>query len=64
VRDYPTSARIGEKKVTDAARGGTKVISTACSGCVLQMRDMVARADPSLRVVHIAELVHQALFRK
>jgi len=24
---------------------------------------MVARTDPSLRVVHIAELVHQALFR-
>jgi len=64
VRDYPTSARIGENKVTVAARGGTKVISTACSGCVLQMRDMAARTDPSLRVVHIAELVRQALFRK
>jgi glycolate oxidase iron-sulfur subunit len=63
VRDYPTSARIGESKVAQAARGGTKVISTACSGCVLQMRDMTARADPSLRVVHIAELVLQALRR-
>ncbi|HQU12726.1 MAG TPA: (Fe-S)-binding protein, partial [Thermodesulfobacteriota bacterium] len=64
VRDYPTSARIGGNKVAVAARAGTKVISTACSGCVLQMRDMAARTDPSLRVVHIAELVHQALFRK
>ena len=64
VRDYPTSARIGGNKVAVAARGGTKVISTACSGCVLQMRDMAARTDPSVRVVHIAELVHQALFRK
>jgi len=63
VRDYPTSARIGENKVTLAARGGTKVISTACSGCILQMRDMAARVDPSLRVVHIAELVLQALSR-
>ncbi|MBE0607380.1 MAG: (Fe-S)-binding protein, partial [Deltaproteobacteria bacterium] len=62
-RDYPTSSRIGENKVTVAARGGTKVISTACSGCVLQMRDMAARTDPSVRVVHVAELVHQALFR-
>jgi glycolate oxidase iron-sulfur subunit len=61
VRDYPTSSRIGENKVSAAARGGTKVISTACSGCVLQMRDMAARVDPSLRVVHIAELVRQAL---
>jgi glycolate oxidase iron-sulfur subunit len=63
VRDYPTSSRIGEGKVSLAARGGTKVISTACSGCVLQMRDMAARVDPSLRVVHIAELVAQALAR-
>jgi glycolate oxidase iron-sulfur subunit len=63
VRDYATSARIGEGKVSLAARGGTKVISTACSGCVLQMRDMAARVDPSLRVVHIAELVAQALER-
>jgi glycolate oxidase iron-sulfur subunit len=63
VRDYPTSARIGEGKVSLAARGGTKVISTACSGCVLQMRDMAARVDPSLRVVHVAELVAQALSR-
>jgi glycolate oxidase iron-sulfur subunit len=63
VRDYPTSARLGESKVSLAARGGTKVISTACSGCVLQMRDMAARVDPSLRVVHIAELVQQALER-
>jgi glycolate oxidase iron-sulfur subunit len=64
VHDYPTSARIGENKVAVAARGGTKVITTACSGCILQMRDMAARTDPALRVVHIAELVHQALFRK
>jgi glycolate oxidase iron-sulfur subunit len=63
LRDYPTSARIGENKVALAARGGTKVISTSCSGCVLQMRDMAARTDPAVRVVHIAELVAQALAR-
>ncbi|MBE0569106.1 MAG: (Fe-S)-binding protein [Deltaproteobacteria bacterium] len=62
VRDYATSARIGENKVSVAARGGTKIISAACSGCVLQMRDMAARTDPSLRIVHIAELVSHALF--
>ena len=62
IRDYPTSARIGENKVSVAAKGGTKVIAAACSGCVLQMRDMTARIDPSVRVVHIAELVHHALF--
>jgi len=61
IRDYPTSAKIGENKVSVAAKGGTKVIAAGCSGCVLQMRDMAARAEPSVRVVHIAELVRRAL---
>ncbi len=64
IRDYPTSARIGENRVLAAAKGGTRVIATACSGCILQMRDMAARAVPSLRVVHISELVFQALSRR
>jgi glycolate oxidase iron-sulfur subunit len=61
VRDYPTSARIGENKISIAARGGARVVSTACSGCILQLRDMAARTRPSMRVVHIAELVAGAL---
>jgi len=61
IRDYPTSARIGENKVSVAAKGGTKIISAACSGCILHMRDMAARTDSSIRVVHIAELVRHAL---
>jgi glycolate oxidase iron-sulfur subunit len=64
VRDYPTSSRIGENKISIAARGGARVISTSCSGCILQLRDMAARTDPSLRVVHIAELVSAALSRR
>ena len=64
VRDYPTSSRIGENKLSVAARGGTAVIATACSGCILQMRDMAARTDPSMRVVHLAELVSQAISRR
>jgi glycolate oxidase iron-sulfur subunit len=63
IRDYATSSRIGENKVDLAAKGGTSVITTACSGCILQMRDMAARSEPSLRVAHIAELVHGALSR-
>ncbi len=64
VRDYRTSARIGQNKVLAASGAGTRVISTACSGCLLQMRDMAARVNPSLGVVHIAELVSAALFRR
>ncbi|MBI5343366.1 MAG: (Fe-S)-binding protein [Deltaproteobacteria bacterium] len=64
VRDYDTSARIGENKVSLAAGGGTRRISTACSGCILQLRDMAARTDPSLEIVHIAELVAGALSRR
>jgi len=61
LRDYPTSGRIGENKVRLASRGGTAVVATACSGCILQLRDMAARASPSLRIAHLAELVFQAI---
>ncbi len=64
IRDYPTSAKIGQNKVSVAAEGGTAVIATACSGCILQMRDMATRTDPSLRIVHLAELVFQAISRR
>ncbi len=64
IRDYPTSSRIGKNKVSVAAEGGTAVIATACSGCILQMRDTAAQTDPSLRVVHLAELVFQAISRR
>lgn len=64
VRDYPTSGRIGENKVRVALRGGTTVIATACSGCILQLRDMSARTAPGLRVAHLAELVFQAFSRR
>jgi glycolate oxidase iron-sulfur subunit len=61
VRDYPTSGRIGANKVSAAERGGTSVIATACSGCVLHLRDAAARDAPGLRVLHLAELVFQAI---
>jgi glycolate oxidase iron-sulfur subunit len=64
IRDYGTSSQIGENRVSVAAKGGVRVLSTACSGCLLQLRDMAARARPSLRVVHIAELVSGALARR
>lgn len=64
IRDYRTSGRIGENKVRIAERGGTSVIATACSGCILQLRDMAARTAPGLRVAHLAELVSQAFSRR
>lgn len=60
IRDYPTSAKIGQNRVSVAAGGGAAVIATACSGCILQMRDMAVRIAPATRVVHLAELVSQA----
>lgn len=60
IRDYPTSAKIGQNKVSIAAGEGATMIATACSGCILQLGDMAVRAVPSVRVVHIAELVSQA----
>ncbi len=64
LRDYATSSRIGERKVVRAAEEGFGTVATACSGCILQLRDMAARVRPSLRIVHIAELASPALSRR
>jgi glycolate oxidase iron-sulfur subunit len=63
VRDYPASARLGENKVSRAAAGGTRTIVTACSGCILQLRDMAARVSPATRVRHLAEVVRDRIRR-
>lgn len=62
-RDYPTSSSLGANKVSLAVRGGTSTIVTACSGCILQLRDAAARTAPRVRVRHLAELVSDALKR-
>ncbi len=61
VRDYPTSGRLGANKVSLAVRGGTSTIVTACSGCILQLRDMAARFSTKTRVRHLAEIVRELL---
>jgi glycolate oxidase iron-sulfur subunit len=62
-RDYATSSRLGANKVSLAAEGGTSTIVTACSGCILQLRDMAARFSPKTAVRHIAEVVSALLPR-
>lgn len=63
VRDYPTSAKLGANKVSLAAQGGTSTIVTACSGCILQLRDMAARHSPQTKVRHLAEIISARLPR-
>lgn len=60
-RDYPTSARIGENKISLAVQGGTSTIVTECSGCILQLRDMAARVSRQTRVRHLAQVVRSLL---
>jgi Fe-S oxidoreductase len=60
-RDYPTSATLGTNKVSAAAGGGTSTIVTACSGCILQLRDAAARVSPGTRIRHLAEVVRDSL---
>lgn len=62
VRDYVTSASIGERKIEAMASTGATVVTTSCSGCLLQLRDMASRKSPTLRVSHVAEVVHGTLF--
>ncbi len=55
------SAQIGTRK-TDAIRaGGAEVMATGCSGCILQLRDRLAAAGADVKVMHVAEVLAEAL---
>ena len=57
VRHAELSRAIGEKKVQAMLRERPDVIVTSCTGCLLQLRDLVERSGARVRVCHAAELL-------
>lgn len=50
------SAKIGARKLADIMDTGADEVAVACMGCMLQISDMLSRANCSLRVRHVAEI--------
>ncbi|WP_298037326.1 (Fe-S)-binding protein [uncultured Desulfuromonas sp.] len=61
VYHYDTSKKIGAKKAANIAASGAELVATDCPGCIMQLQDTVNHAGLSQKVVHILELLVEAL---
>ncbi|PIE55770.1 MAG: lactate dehydrogenase [Desulfobulbus propionicus] len=61
VYHYPLSKAIGEGKMSGLATSQAQTIATACPGCMIQLQDSINHAALNVQVVHVLDLVYQAL---
>jgi glycolate oxidase iron-sulfur subunit len=58
---YDLARKISARKVENAAATGARIIATGCPGCIMHIRDAVARAGLALRVLHPIEILSSSL---
>ena len=63
-RHYPESKKIGAAKIDGLQASGASLVTTACPGCMLQLQDIINHAGLDMRVVHILELLAEALTKE
>ncbi|MBN1956618.1 MAG: (Fe-S)-binding protein [Desulfuromonadales bacterium] len=61
VYHYDTSKKIGAKKAGFIAASGAALVATDCPGCIMQLQDSLNHAGEKQQVVHILDLVAEAL---
>ncbi len=61
VYHYDTSKKIGAKKAASIAACGAEAVATACPGCMMQLQDSINHAGQSQQVLHILDLLREAL---
>ncbi len=56
ITHHEVSNKIANRKATGIASTGAEIVVTACPGCVIQIKDALARQGVKIPVIHIAEL--------
>ncbi|MHB0959642.1 MAG: (Fe-S)-binding protein [Pirellulaceae bacterium] len=56
ITHYEVSQKIADHKVDAIAACGADAVVTACPGCIIQLRDALARRQVAVDVIHIGEL--------
>ena len=56
ITHYEVSRKIADHKVDAVVACGADAVVTACPGCMIQLRDALARRKVAVEVVHIGEL--------
>lgn len=58
---YDLSVSIGERKRKNIENSGADVVATACPACMLQLKDVLAKAQSDVGVRHLIEILDSAL---
>ena len=61
LQEYDISASIGRRKRDNIAKSGCPVVATGCPACMLQITDMLSRAQDRVQVRHAIELYAESL---
>lgn len=61
VYHYDTSKKIGAGKAAAIAACDAEAVATACPGCMMQLQDALNHAGQSQQVLHILDLLREAL---
>ena len=55
------SQTIGDRKLAGLQASKASIIASSCPGCVLQLQDVITRANLPVKAVHTLDLIDQAL---
>lgn len=61
VYHYDMSRKIGAKKAAEIAKTTTRLVATACPGCMMQILDSINHAGLNQQVCHVLELLASEL---
>ncbi len=56
ITHYEVSQKIADHKVDAILASGADAVVTACPGCIIQLRDALARRKAAVEVLHVGEL--------
>jgi L-lactate dehydrogenase complex protein LldE len=61
VAEEAVSVRMGQDRLADHLKNGTEVLTGGDTSCLMHMEGIIRREKHSLKVMHIAEILNQAI---
>jgi len=57
------SIEIGKRKIDAIRRTGADTVVTSCPGCITHLNELKRQMDVNIKILHIVELLHEAINR-
>ena len=61
---YEISADIGKRKIENIKTAGAGVVATGCPACMIQISDMLSKANERIAVKHPVEIYAESLKKR